>query len=563
MKLFLSHVHLFILTAVIILASFLRLYQLSSIPVGIHGDEASIGWNALSLMTTGYSETGQYLPLAVDQFGDFRPAGYHYLDIPFVALLGVNELATRLPSALFGIASVYIIFLLVQYLYANKTAGLFAAIMLAISPWHVNLSRATSEGIIAAFFVLLGTYLFIKGIRTKKSLLVMFSAIPFILSFLFYHSARIFVPMIVLFSLPFLLHQQRLTKKQLFIGIAVICTIIGALGIIYVKSAGNARPLAVSIFSAPLAQRDISQQIGEDGTAHPIITRFYHNKLLFYGRLFLQNYFPHYTGTFWFLENGLPIRYRVPWTGNLYLIDGALFLLGFSLLSYAVIKKKNFLLFFPLLWLCLAGIPAGLTLEDIPNIQRSSFILYGFILIASYGFIQITSKKQYKIYAARTFYAVCITISFFHFGHNYFHHMRTSEPWHRSAAAKEVASVVQELKKTYSTIVMTTEGGNNLIHYLFYTSFSPVTYKALNFPREEEQLRFDGITLTSKHCPIDGTPTICAKSEPGKVYITKTECKYPKNAVIRRVINHPDGTPAYNIVTVDPLIDPLTKTNCP
>ena len=81
-----NKLELLFLLVVFIVALFLRVYKLNEFPVGLHGDEASIGYNAYSLYKTAHDQNGKFLPIAIDQFGDFRPAGYHYLDIPFVAL---------------------------------------------------------------------------------------------------------------------------------------------------------------------------------------------------------------------------------------------------------------------------------------------------------------------------------------------------------------------------------------------------------------------------------------------------------------------------------------------
>ena len=63
---------------IVLIALILRLYRLSDVPVGFHGDEASIGYNAYSLLKTAKDQNGNFLPLAIDQFGDFRPAGYRF-----------------------------------------------------------------------------------------------------------------------------------------------------------------------------------------------------------------------------------------------------------------------------------------------------------------------------------------------------------------------------------------------------------------------------------------------------------------------------------------------------
>ena len=84
----------------LILAATLRLWQLSQNPVHLTPDEAALGYNAYSILKTGRDEWGQLLPVVFKSFGDHKPGLYIYTAIPFVALLGLTELAVRLPSAI-------------------------------------------------------------------------------------------------------------------------------------------------------------------------------------------------------------------------------------------------------------------------------------------------------------------------------------------------------------------------------------------------------------------------------------------------------------------------------
>lgn len=154
---------------IFLIALVLRLYNLNQIPPGIHGDEASVGYNAYSILKTGKDQNGNFLPLSIDQFGDFRPAGYHYLDIPFVALMGLNEISVRLPGAIFGALTVVVFYFFLKELFSNKV-GVIGSFLLAVNPWHINISRATSESIVSLFFIILGFYLFLKAVKKKISL---------------------------------------------------------------------------------------------------------------------------------------------------------------------------------------------------------------------------------------------------------------------------------------------------------------------------------------------------------------------------------------------------------
>src|SRR3989338_6436258 len=126
---------------ILALAAFLRLYRLTDFPPGLYSDEASYGYNAYSILTTGRDEWGKFLPLTIQSFGDYKPPMTAYLTIPSIAVFGLNEFAVRFPSALIGILSILLIYLLTKEIFKSRSIALLVAALLAISPWHIHFSR--------------------------------------------------------------------------------------------------------------------------------------------------------------------------------------------------------------------------------------------------------------------------------------------------------------------------------------------------------------------------------------------------------------------------------------
>jgi len=88
------------------LALFLRLYQLGANPAGFFCDEASIGYNAYSILTTGKDEYGKSFPLFFQAFGEYKNPLDIYSTLPLVAAFGLNEFSVRLESVFFSILTV-------------------------------------------------------------------------------------------------------------------------------------------------------------------------------------------------------------------------------------------------------------------------------------------------------------------------------------------------------------------------------------------------------------------------------------------------------------------------
>ena len=75
-----------LLIGILVLAAALRLVNLSSVPPHLTQDEASLGYNAYSILKTGKDEYGQLLPVVFKSFGDYKPGLYIYLTVPTVAV---------------------------------------------------------------------------------------------------------------------------------------------------------------------------------------------------------------------------------------------------------------------------------------------------------------------------------------------------------------------------------------------------------------------------------------------------------------------------------------------
>ena len=85
-----------------LLGALARLLFLSQYPAGLNQDEASAGYEAFCLLTTGADRFGNPWPVLFPSWGSGQNVLYSYLTVPFVALFGLSEWSIRLTAALFG-----------------------------------------------------------------------------------------------------------------------------------------------------------------------------------------------------------------------------------------------------------------------------------------------------------------------------------------------------------------------------------------------------------------------------------------------------------------------------
>lgn len=490
-----------ILILILFLASFLRFYKLAEYPVGFHIDEASLGYNAYSLLKTARDENGNFLPLHIDMFGDFRPAGYQYLDILPVKLFGLTEFATRLPSAFFGAATIIAIFLLASAIFNNVVVSLLATILMALSPWHIVISRASAETVVALFFIILGAYFFIKAVRGQQTDLIL-ATIFWLASLFFYHASRVFVPMLGVVLLVIL---YPLVKKKHHILPYVCVGIIFLVSLFFVfwSAGGTGRFRQVSIFHYPEIRLVLEEQIREDGVMRTsiILTRAFHNKLVNYGLGYFKEYFRYFSPNYLFIEGGLPQWYVVPNMGLMYLIELPFLLVGL----YQLITRKERLFLIPVIWLVLGPTIAALTRDDVPNVQRSLVMLPALTIITAWGLWSSLGyvREKFRLPIQRLTILILVLLfswNFSYFIHQYFIHTRIHRPWYRFNGFKEMVLAVNELEPYYDKVIVSKGQGGTYMHFLFFQEFDPAEYQKLGSPKDKDYGGFGKLIFVPQEC---------------------------------------------------------------
>jgi 4-amino-4-deoxy-L-arabinose transferase-like glycosyltransferase len=190
-----------IITAVIILSFLIKVYALNKSPPTVGFDEAALGYNTYSILKTGKDEYGNFLPLSLRSFNDYKPALYAYLSIPFVAIMGLNEISIRMVSVIAGTFSLLFLYFFLREFVKSKYLRYFIFLVLAFEPWRVHFSRVALETNLSACFFIIGAWFLFKNgflIKKKRTFLKMLS-IPFFfaLSAYSYHGARAAAPIFI------------------------------------------------------------------------------------------------------------------------------------------------------------------------------------------------------------------------------------------------------------------------------------------------------------------------------------------------------------------------------
>lgn len=186
-----------------VIGMMIRLCLIDLVPGGLNQDESSIGYEAYSIMTYGIDRNGMRYPVHLIAWGSGQNALYDYYIIPFIKILGNNEIAIRLPMAISSCISLYLIYYTFDKLLNHKFA-LFSLLFIRIMPWHIMKSRFGLESNLFPEMLLHGTLLIMLSTKEKHHILFYLSSVIFGLSSYSYGTSYFFLFFFVIFILIYL-----------------------------------------------------------------------------------------------------------------------------------------------------------------------------------------------------------------------------------------------------------------------------------------------------------------------------------------------------------------------
>ncbi len=429
-----------------------RLWKISEIPKSLSMDEVAVGWNAYSILKTGKDEFGASFPLFFKSVGDYKTPVAIYLVAPSIAVFGLNEFAVRFPAVLFGAATAVVFILLLRELGVGKTGSVMGGIFFAINPWHVYLSRTSFDGVIALFFLISGTYLFLNSIKSKSVVLISLALGLMSISVWSYHSQRVFVPLLFVFLVIYF-------KKELLVMFKQRKNIIFPTAILLLFVI----PFVYTLVSGQgITSRAADLWVGKDS-----------------GTTWAKQYLNYFDLNLWFFK-GLNLTLPgYPDVGFLYFFDLPIFVLG----ACVLIWSKNKLAKAACLFWFLSGPFAGSLTRGGINPGRILIWLPFFGIVMSSSCEYLWEKfKNGKIIMA--IYSIFIIWNIAYFGDMLIFNFPKyyADLWHYGY--KEAAQYICENHNKYDKVIITDKYGIEwpsvktipYLYFLFYCKWDPNTY---------------------------------------------------------------------------------------
>jgi 4-amino-4-deoxy-L-arabinose transferase-like glycosyltransferase len=354
---------IFIGVLILLIAAALRLSAIGQVPPGLYHDEAYYGLDAVDVLQ-GHLQV--YFPA-----NNGREPLFIYLAAGMIGLLGRSPFALRLTAAFLGILTVAATAAAGRALFSRRV-GLLAAAVLAVTLWHVHLSRVGFRVVTLPLVIALTLWLGARAVRTGRSRLWLAAGVLYGLSFYTYTAARFTPFALVVF------------------GFYVLATLGPCAFRPYVRGMGIAL-LAAAVVLAPLAVYTVSHPdvvLGRPDQVsiwNPAISGGDPWGLL--GRQALQT-----LGMF-FVRGDRIWRHNIPWRPVFAPLLGAAFLLGIGMAFRRARRDSRAGLV--LLWTATMALPTLLA-EDAPHFLRAVGMLPILAFLPALGLEQLMVIKPHR-----------------------------------------------------------------------------------------------------------------------------------------------------------------------
>lgn len=476
-----------LLILVFFLAFLLRFSFIGRYPITLYGDEQAFGWNAYNILKTGSDEYGNFLPLQFRSFDDYKAPIPVYLLVPFIKAWGLNSFTIRLPVVIASTLTCLVVFYLMK-LFFNSKISLIITFLLAVSPWHVHLSRGFFEATLALLWFILGVYFFLKSYGRYKFLIL--SMIFFSLALYSYFTPRILVPIFLVFLVWY---NISFTNSSTYGGsfgsplgvikaylLSFIFLIITSIPLIYLSvfSGGFSRFAKLSDTNKQIVIQTVNRE-RYNSSLGLFWRQIFHNKLTVWTRMIKNNYLEHLSLNFWYIYGDNSLRYFIGNMGMFYLFEFPFLLIGL----YFLWRDKKVAATLFLGWIFLAPIPASIVGRSFA--LRSLSMLPAPFVFVGYGIYQFL--KLFKSTKYRNLYLILIPTVFvvsigtvlikYYFEYPIF--AATWWGWENKAAI----DFAKEREDKYDQIFISDFYTGSTLAFAVYNKVNPIEYRqAVNNP---------------------------------------------------------------------------------
>ena len=210
-----------IMYCVFVIGFLVRSVSIDKYPKGLNCDEASSGYEAFSILNYGIDRNENSFPVFLEAWGSGQNALYTYIMIPFVKLMGLNIISTRLPMVLISCVSLIVWFKLLKEIKGENFA-IIGLCFLAICPWHIMKSRWGLESNVFPDLTLYAIFYIVKYIKENKCNYLYIASMVLGITGYSYGTSYFFLPIFCFLLYIYLLCTKKAKITSILISLLII-----------------------------------------------------------------------------------------------------------------------------------------------------------------------------------------------------------------------------------------------------------------------------------------------------------------------------------------------------
>jgi len=431
----------FWLSLVILIGGCLRMIALDKTPPHIGNDEISIAFDSYSLRTTGRDGYGIKWPLSFKSHRDYKPPLYAYLNMPFNYIFGNNEYGIRFLSAFVGTLGILLVALIGKF-FKKEKLGLIAAILLALNPKAIFVSRIAYESNLGMILTSFGVYLLFLFREKQKQWYLILSGLFFGFSIWAYHTQKGLVPLLLV-VLPWLIRKEIKLKKWFLLWLTAFLVIL---------------PIFYDFINVQMKDpfnRASSQIWYQHASIQNYLKQTDDNLLKKVVKVSIDpvyRYFTHLSFNFSFTDGMDLFPKNEPFNFGWFLVFTLpLFFAG--LFNLKLIFGKYF--GWVLAWWLLCPIVPSLTWGDPTTVRNLPFIIPTILIMAGGGWVILNKNKKLIV-----FLTLGILINFGYFAIAYYNHFPKVSGDNFQYGYKQAWQSIKPIEKDYEKIIIEPRFGN-------------------------------------------------------------------------------------------------------
>jgi len=492
-------------------ALFLRIYRLENYPSQVHVDELSNIYDGYSISETGADRWGMKNPVILRGFGDsdYRPPLYAWLSAVSIRCLGYSIVAGRLPSVVFGVLSLILLFITAKKI-GGKLFGYLSLFLATLSPWHITFSRiALESAVLPSFFAILTIYLFIL-VKDSSFRLHKVAFLGFCIGFATndYQSTKLIFFIIAVLLLSYLVRYS-LRKRQVAC-VFILCTALGA------------SPQLFAAFAMP--EHFFSRAAG---TMMPFSFSFnYFSELL---KNFYENLSPQYLFLNFGTYNNLTISRLLP-------VEMSFFYLGLFFLNRQLEDHKKLNPIYVYVLIVISILPGALTFDN-PHALRTSgnIIIFPMItasgILAIYNFVGNRALRHAILLLISLLIIVNFTISI----KKYINNFELSSVGQQNLLVR-LGSKINRYQRSFENIYIEDIGNQPYIYIVSYSKVHPLAFQKMQ--KENDGVGWDHFKRVGTFHFVDSTTVIKHLNSPKSVNLGILKVKISGHSLIDSVGIH-------------------------